>query len=84
MELYREDVDAVFWSTAEECAEKCKQLMTDAEWRKVVAQNGRARCIENGTVNERVLQQVLEVCQTSSPSGAGIKCCGSFVKTISG
>jgi hypothetical protein len=66
LELYEEGVEAVFWSTAEECAEKCEQLIHDSEWRKVLAQNGRARCIKNQTLNEDILRRVVASCQSRS------------------
>lgn len=57
--LYEEDVEAVFWSTPEECAEKCLELLSDPEWRASLAERGRARCLQNRTINEPVLDQIL-------------------------
>ncbi|MGA2647542.1 MAG: glycosyltransferase [Candidatus Sulfotelmatobacter sp.] len=59
-ELYREDEEAVFWSSPEECAEKCMQLLQDEPRRKRLAMNGRRRCLHNGTTNQKVLAQVLQ------------------------
>jgi spore maturation protein CgeB len=58
--LYREDFEAVFWSTPEECAEKCMQLLRDEQRRERLAINGRHRCLRNGTTNEYVMAQILE------------------------
>jgi spore maturation protein CgeB len=58
-ELYREDEEAVFWSSPEECAEKCMQLLRDEAHRKRLAVNGRRRCLQNGTTNEKVLAQIV-------------------------
>jgi hypothetical protein len=58
--LYREDVEAVFWSTPEECAAKCKQLLENDTWRSSIAKQGRLRCIANGTTHEQVLQKILD------------------------
>jgi spore maturation protein CgeB len=58
-ELYREDEEAVFWSTPEECASKCLQLLQDEQRRKRLAVNGRGRCQKNNTTNEAVLAQIL-------------------------
>ena len=58
--LYREDVEAVFWSTPEECADKCKQLLTDEAWRASIAEQGRARCLANKTTHEQVLNKILD------------------------
>lgn len=59
LNLYTEDVEAVFWNSPEQCAEKCRQLLGDPDWRKRVSDNGRRRCIDNGTLNQPVLDQVL-------------------------
>jgi spore maturation protein CgeB len=58
-ELYRENEEAVFWSSPEECAEKCIQLLRDEQYRRNVAINGRRRCLQNRTTNQDVLDQVL-------------------------
>ena len=61
LDLYREDVEAVFWDGPEECAEKCRQLMADAEFRKRLSEAGRERCLRNRTTNEQILDHVLHV-----------------------
>jgi spore maturation protein CgeB len=58
-QLYREDEEAVFWSTPEECASKCMQLLRDEQRRRRLAMNGRNRCLKNNTTNETVLAQIL-------------------------
>lgn len=58
--LYLEGVEAVFWSSAEECADKCHKLLADSTWRSELASRGRARCLRNGTTNEQVLAKILE------------------------
>jgi len=65
---YREDVDAIFWSDAEECAEKCHRLLADHKWRESVAESGRARCLANRTTNENVLTDILEHLRASAHS----------------
>jgi spore maturation protein CgeB len=57
--LYREGAEAVFWSTPEECAQKCRQLLDDTEWRCGMAMRGRKRCLANRTTNEYVLNDIL-------------------------
>lgn len=57
--LYTENVEAVFWSTPEECAVKCKQLLQNETWRAAIAKQGRARCIANGTTHQQVLTKTL-------------------------
>ena len=60
LKIYREDEEAVFWSSPEECAEKCGQLLKDSDWRSRIAINGRQRCLTNGTTNQVVLTQMFE------------------------
>ena len=57
--LYREDEEAVFWSSPGECAEKCMRLVNDEERRNRIAVNGRRRCLQNGTTNEKVMAQIV-------------------------
>jgi len=58
-ELYREDEEAVFWTSPEECAQKCMQLLRDEDYRRILAINGRRRCLQNRTTNQDVLAKVL-------------------------
>ena len=60
VQLYQEDVEAVFWSDAEECMEKCHKLLRDDTRRNEIAENGRIRCLRNGIFNENNLQKILE------------------------
>jgi spore maturation protein CgeB len=57
--LYTEDVEAVFWNDPDECAEKCQRLLNDEIWRRQVARNGQLRAIQNGTINETVMNQII-------------------------
>lgn len=61
LSMYKEDEEAVFWSTPEECAEKCFALLADEERRKRIAKAGHRRCIANGYLNEPVMQKILDV-----------------------
>jgi spore maturation protein CgeB len=61
LDLYREDEEAVFWESPEECAEKCRRLLADEGLRGRLSAAGRARCVLNQTTNARVLDQVLRV-----------------------
>lgn len=58
-DLYVENEEAMFWGSAEECAEKCFQLLKNPEHRKTLAAKGRERCLRNGTINEVVLSKIL-------------------------
>jgi spore maturation protein CgeB len=59
LELYREDVEAVFWNSAEECAMKCKALLANEEWRRAVAARGHERYLKNGWTNMKVAEIIL-------------------------
>lgn len=65
-DLYREGEEAVFWTSPEECASKCMQLLCHEEYRKEVAMNGRRRCLQNNTTNEAVLGKVLHIAGKSN------------------
>jgi hypothetical protein len=50
----------VFWSSPEECAQKCQRLLSDPEFRNHLALQGRRRSLRNRTTNEGVLAQIFE------------------------
>jgi len=58
--MYHENEEAVFWSTAEECAEKCFALLADEERRNRIAKAGRRRCMNSGYLNEPVMRRILD------------------------
>src|SRR5262249_5989241 len=58
--LYRDGKEAMLWWDAAECAEQCHALLRDEPLRREIAAAGRARCIENGTLNEKIAEAVLE------------------------
>lgn len=57
--LYEEDKEAMFWSSPEECAAKCRALLADEARRRSVAQNGHLRYLKNGWTNEKVAQTLI-------------------------
>ncbi len=59
MSLYDDGVEAVFWSTPEECAAACHRLLAEEAYRKAVARRGRERVQRNGHYNEQVLTGIL-------------------------
>src|SRR5580704_4213448 len=61
LDLYREDEEAVFWGSPEECADKCRRLLADEGLRKRISEAGRERCVRNQTTNGQILDRVLEV-----------------------
>lgn len=60
LELYRDGVEAVFWSTADECAEQCQRLLADAAWRESVRIAGMARIRASRLGHEDVCQVLVE------------------------
>ncbi|MCS3861658.1 spore maturation protein CgeB [Salinibacter ruber] len=58
LQLYEEGKEAVFWDDAEECADVCFELMQNDEKRYRIAERGRNRCIENGSMNEKVMDKI--------------------------
>ncbi|MGA9754609.1 MAG: glycosyltransferase [Desulfobaccales bacterium] len=60
LQLYQEDVEAVYWSDVKECIEKCQYLLNNDKIRQEIAENGRRRCLRNGIFNERNLAKMLE------------------------
>ncbi|MGD0217885.1 MAG: glycosyltransferase [Desulfobaccales bacterium] len=60
LQLYREGVEAVYWSDASECIEKCRELLKNDRMREEIAKRGRLRCLNNGIFNENMLKKILE------------------------
>lgn len=62
--MYKENVEAVFWSDAEECAERSAQLLADPEERDRIARAGQLRARGADWSNERTLSRILEHART--------------------
>lgn len=60
LKMYEDGVEAVFWDSPEECAEKCFSLLGNDAKRKEIAEAGHERCLQNGYLNEKVLGQIIE------------------------
>ncbi len=60
LELYEDGHEAVFWTNAVECAEKCMALLADAPRRRAIAAAGHARALRNGYYNEQVMARILD------------------------
>ncbi|MBS1801938.1 MAG: glycosyltransferase [Acidobacteria bacterium] len=59
LNLYREDEEAVFWSSPAECAEKCAALLKNDTWRRSVSVRGHERFVKNGWTNMNVAEMIL-------------------------
>lgn len=60
LELYKENEEAVFWDTAEECAAICLELLADESKRCAIAAAGQKRCLQNQHFYEPVISKILE------------------------
>jgi spore maturation protein CgeB len=67
--LYKENEEAIFWDSPEECARKCRLLLDDAGLRAKISLNSRRRCEQNGTMNQIVLQRILDEAGTKHTRG---------------
>jgi len=66
--LYREGVEAVMWSSVDECALQCFALLTDPLRRARIAAAGRRRALANNHFNEPLMRAILE--RAMSTTGA--------------
>jgi spore maturation protein CgeB len=60
LQLYQEDIEAVYWSDVTECIEKCQKLLANEKMRRDIAEKGRVRCLRNGIFNEKNLNKILK------------------------
>ena len=60
LELYREGVEAVFWSSVDECARQCQRLLADARWRESVRLAGMARIRASRHGHEDICRLLVE------------------------
>ncbi|MEO8471860.1 MAG: glycosyltransferase [Chryseolinea sp.] len=60
-ELYRENVEAVFWSDADECATKCIELLSDECRMENIREAGMSRVRALKLGNEDVCNQILSM-----------------------
>lgn len=55
--MYEEGSEALFWSSAAECAEVCGKFLSDANGLKRISQNGMRRARRNGFTNESLISR---------------------------
>lgn len=58
--LFNENLEAVFWADADECAARIKALLGDSALRDKIAANGRERVIANRLDNDSFVHNVME------------------------
>jgi spore maturation protein CgeB len=59
LEAFEEDKEAVFFSSVEECAEKCRFYLDHPEKRQAIALRGRERAVKSGYDNDTQMKKVL-------------------------
>jgi spore maturation protein CgeB len=57
--IFEEDKEAVFFSSVEECADKCRFYLNRPDLRDAIAQRGRERAVRSGYDNDTQLLRVL-------------------------
>ena len=68
-EMYKEGVEAVFWSDSRECAQQCKKLVGDNALRESIRQAGMQRVRSLQVGNEDVCKAILNTLfETVNPS----------------
>jgi spore maturation protein CgeB len=59
LQMYQEGVEAVFWSSAEECIEVCRELLPDETKRRQITAAGMHRIKVLGLGNETICRKML-------------------------
>lgn len=60
LSLYKDGEEALFWDTAEECADLCRWAITNPKEAATIAARGHARFERNQMTNESVLKQIIQ------------------------
>lgn len=66
LQLYEEGVEAVFWSSAEECATLCLKLLSDESLRKSIAMAGRRRALSDDHSNDKLIADSIKALSSKS------------------
>lgn len=59
LQMFKENEEAVFFSTNEELLEKCKYYLSNENERNRIALNGRKRCINSDYSNDGLIKNIL-------------------------
>jgi hypothetical protein len=57
--IFEEDREAVFFSSLEECADKCRFYLTRPDLREAIARRGRERAVRSGYDNDTQVSRIL-------------------------
>ena len=60
LELYKEGVEAVFWSDVDECAKQCRRLLDDDIWRESVRRAGMVRVRASHLGHEEICRSLVD------------------------
>jgi spore maturation protein CgeB len=66
LRLYDEGVEAVFWSSVEECAALCLALLADEPLRKRIAMAGRQRALLDNHSNDKLIANSIKALNAES------------------
>lgn len=66
LQMYRENVEAVFWSDANECAKICKSLLADKARREQIRLHGMQRVRDLKVGNEDICRQILSALEQTN------------------
>ncbi|MFC4097744.1 CgeB family protein [Euzebyella saccharophila] len=58
--LFKENVEAIFWKDADECADKCIELLNNEKLLNQIAEQGRARVLNDKRGNEDIANYILD------------------------
>ncbi len=61
LSLFEEGKEACFFSSNEELLDKCRYYLKHEEERKMIAENGRERCLRSGYSNREMISKVLRI-----------------------
>ncbi len=64
--MYAEGEEALFWSSAQECAAVCIGILDDEPRRQRIAAAGHARGLSAGYYNQNVMKSLVERALTAS------------------
>jgi hypothetical protein len=71
LRLYEDGVEAVFWRDADECADRCLELLADPARIRRIAEAGYRRVHLNKAFNEPMLSAVIAEAIRDDPGGSG-------------
>jgi hypothetical protein len=72
--MYREGEEAIFWSSAKECAEECLALLSDTDRRKKIKAAGAKRVRELSVGNEDICRSILTFLESDESRHKSIFC----------